>query len=209
MTKLSVNECSSSCFSFIASFTLLVLTLIWTIFDLLSYVKIYIDDNDYLFVIIRITDIWYIFVRVVYFKFALVKRTNTQNMNILHIHLRNFYPLCVIHLGLYRTNMQIESHQTLSKISCYIKVTVIRFMFRYLLHINLIRKLLQLPNNLWNILQTEIINSIPCLFVFLWPSNGLDYQRGNKPLSWSFLTIFWLWWFDFHIVQTTKIQRDI
>ena len=50
-------------------------------------------------------------------------------------------------------------------------------------HITLIMKLLKFLNNHRNILQTDINNGIPCLFLFLLPSNGLDIHRGNKPLS--------------------------
>ena len=93
--------------------------------------------------------------------------------------------------------------------SCYIKLTFSRIMCGPLTRITLIRQLLTFLNNLRNILQTDISNGIPWLFFFLWPSNGLDSHRCNQPLSWYSLIIFWLWRCDYHIVQTTKIQRDV
>ena len=80
-------------------------------------------------------------------------------------------------------------------------------MFGHIPHIILIRQLFKWLNNLRNILQTEISNCIPFLFVLIWPSNGLETQRGNQPLSGYSKIIFWIWRCDFYLVETTKIQR--
>ena len=82
-------------------------------------------------------------------------------------------------------------------------------MFGTLLHIILISQLLKLFDNIWKILHTDISNGIPFIFLFFWPYNGLDIQRGNKPLYLSLQVIFWLWRCDFHIVQNTKFQQDV
>ena len=82
-------------------------------------------------------------------------------------------------------------------------------MFGTIMHINLIRQLLKFLNELLNILHNDIRNGITCLFVFLWPYNGIETQRGNQPLSWSTTILFWIWICDFHILQTNKIQRYV
>ena len=81
-------------------------------------------------------------------------------------------------------------------------------MFGPLPHITLIIQLFKILDNILNILHTDIINGISYLFVFLWTYIGLETQRGNQPLSWSSLIIFWIWRCDFHLVQNTKFQRD-
>ena len=103
----------------------------------------------------------------------------------------------------------ISSHHKLRNFSFQIKVTVSGFLFLPLPHITLMMQLLKLPDNLWNILHTDISNGIPCTFIFIWPYNGLETQKCNQPLSWSSQIIFWLWRCDFHLVQTTKFQRDV
>ena len=82
--------------------------------------------------------------------------------NLLRLHF-----LRVSHLSSYRANIQVESHHKLSNMSCQINATVSRFMFLPLLHITLIRKLLKFLNNIITILQPEIINGTPRLFVFI------------------------------------------
>ena len=89
-----------------------------------------------------------------------------QIRNLLHTRIINSYLLRVSHLRYYRSNVKIESHHTLRKLSCWIK-TVGRYIFGPLPHIPLIRYLLELFNNIRNILQTDISNEIPLLFVFL------------------------------------------
>ena len=73
--------------------------------------------------------------------------------------------------------------------------------------ITFITQLLKLPNNLWKVLNTDISNGIPCLFVFLWPCFGLETHRGNQPLSWSPPIIFWLWRCDSCLVHNSKLQQ--
>ena len=73
--------------------------------------------------------------------------------------------------------------------------------------INFIRWIIKLPDNLWNVLHTDIYDGIPYFFAFVWPCFGLDTQRGNKPLFWSSQIIFWIWRCDYHLVQTTKLQQ--
>ena len=80
-------------------------------------------------------------------------------------------------------------------------------MFGPLTHITLIRHILKLLNNLRNILNTDFSNDKPCLFNIFWPSNGIETQRGNQPLTWSSQIIFWFSRCDFHIVQINKLQR--
>ena len=82
-------------------------------------------------------------------------------------------------------------------------------VFGPFLHITLIRQLLKLLNNLGNILQADISNGMPCLFLFLWPSNGIETHRGNQPLYWAPQISFWFWRCDFNLVQTSKIQRNV
>ena len=132
-----------------------------------------------------------------------------QVRNLLRIHLRNIQLLRVSRLRSYRANLWIEPHHTLSNLSCWIKVTVSGFIFGPLPHTTLIRQILKCFDNIWNILQTDISNVIPWLFVLIWPSDVLDNQRLNKPLSWSSQIIFWLWRCYFYIFQTNKIQKDI
>ena len=103
----------------------------------------------------------------------------------MHTHLRNIHILRVHHLRSYRANVIIESHRTLSKLYFQIKSTVSGFVFGPLQHIILIRHLLKFLNNLRNFLQTVISNGIPCHFILLWPSNGLETHRGNHSLFWS------------------------
>ena len=161
--------------------------------------RTYIDDNHFWLSLVLFDTFW----------FALIHRTDMLIMSILRTHLRVIRLLCVCHLRFNRANMPIESHHTLSNLSCWIKVTISRFMFGPLPHIILISKLLKLFNNPGNILQTDIINGMPCLFVFIWPYNGIETKRGNQPLSWYSQKIFWFWICDFHLVQTTKIQRYV
>ena len=95
-------------------------------------------------------------------------------------------PFRVGHFRSYRVNMWIESiryHHTLSKLYLWIKITISRLMFGPLQHINLIKQILKFLNNIRNVLQSDIINGIPYLFLLLLPSNSLDTQRGNKLLS--------------------------
>ena len=82
-------------------------------------------------------------------------------------------------------------------------------MFGPLPHMNLKGQLLKLLDNLLNILHTEISNDIPCHFVFLWTSNGLETQIVDQPLSWYSQIIFWFWRCDFHPIRTNKFQRDV
>ena len=100
----------------------------------------------------------------------------------------------------------VSSHHTLCEMSCKLKVTVSGIIFGPPSLIPFIRQFLKLPDNLWNVLYTDISYGIPCLFVFLWPYFDLGTQRSNWPLSWSSQIIFWLWICDFHIVQTAKLQ---
>ena len=167
-----------------------------------------IDDNLFLFVIIRRTAILFALVHFDSFLFALSRRTDMKISNLLRTHIKMIHLLRVGHLCSYKSHVRIEYHHTLSKMYWYIKVTVSRYMFLPLCHITLIRQLPRLLNNLRNILQTEISAGISWLFVFLWPFNGLETQRGNQPLSWSSLKILCFWWCDFYLVHNTKIQRD-
>ena len=82
-------------------------------------------------------------------------------------------------------------------------------MFGPIPQITLIMQNLKLLNDLRNILQADISNGIPCIFVFIWPSNGLETQRGNQPLYWSSQIIFWFWRLYFNLVQANKIWRDV
>ena len=82
-------------------------------------------------------------------------------------------------------------------------------MFGPLPHITVIRKLFKLLDNLWNILHNGISNGTTCIFTTLWTYNGLETQRDNQPLSLYSQIIFWIWRCDFHLVQTTKFQRDV
>ena len=59
------------------------------------------------------------------------------------------------------------------------------------------------------VLLADISYGIPCLFALLWPYFGLDTQRGNQLLPWSFQIIFWLWRCDSHLVQTVNFQRYV
>ena len=80
-------------------------------------------------------------------------------------------------------------------------------MFGPLLHITLIMQP-KFLYNIWKIFHNDISNVIYCLFGFLWPSNGIETQIGNQPLSWSSQITFWLWRCDIHLVHNTKFQRD-
>ena len=91
---------------------------------------------------------------------------------------------------------------------CYTKLTFSRFMFRTIMHITLIRQDFKTLDNIWKILHTFISNAIPC-FLFPLPYIGIDTQRSNQPMSWSSLILFWFWRCDFHLLQTTKFQRDV
>ena len=120
--------------------------------------------------------------------------------------------LCASHLRSYRVNViigGIRYHHTLIRMPFWIKLTFGGFMFGPLPHITLIKQIFKLLDNLWKILHTDISNCIPFLFLFLWPCNGLDTQRGIQPLSWYSLIIFWLWRCDFHLFHATKFQRDV
>ena len=75
--------------------------------------------------------------------------------------------------------------------------------------ITFLGKIFKLPDNLWKVLRTDISNGIPCLFLFLWNGFGLDTQRVNQLLSWSYLIIFGLWRCDSHLVHTEKLQLDV
>ena len=82
-------------------------------------------------------------------------------------------------------------------------------VFGPLTHRTLMRQILKLLNNIRNILKSNISNAKLCLLKFLWPSNGLETQRGNQPLDWYSKIIFWFWRYYFHLVKTTKFQRDV
>ena len=134
--------------------------------------------------------------------FVLFPITNVRDHNL----------FCASHFGSYRVNVRIEgtsSHNTLTKLSYWIKVTVTGFMFVPLPQINFIRQLLKLFDNIWKILHTYIINFIPFPLISLWPYNGLATRRGNQPLSWSTQIIFRIWRCDFIFVHTTKFQQDV
>ena len=75
--------------------------------------------------------------------------------------------------------------------------------------ITFIRQFLNPPDNLWKVFHADISYGIPRLFAFLWPCFGLDTQRGNQTLSWSYLIMFWLWICDYNLVQTTKLQKYV
>ena len=79
-------------------------------------------------------------------------------------------------------------------------------MFVPLPHISLIRKILKFLNNIIKILKTDFIYVKPCLFNFLWPSNGIETRRYNETLSWSSQIIFWFWRCNLHLVHITKLQ---
>ena len=116
------------------------------------------------------------------------------------------------HFCSYRVNVKdkgIISHHTVSNLSCYVILNVSGLIFGPLPHISLTRLFFKLIDNLWSILHTDIINGIPCLFVFLWPYISLETQRGNQPLSWSSLIIFWLWRCDYHLVHAAKLQMYV
>ena len=67
----------------------------------------------------------------------------------------------------YRFNMKIEGisfHNTLIKLSFWIKLTVSGFMFGPLPYITIIRQNFLLVDNILWILHTGITNVIPCIF---------------------------------------------
>ena len=82
-------------------------------------------------------------------------------------------------------------------------------MFGYLLHIRYPENFLKLFDNIRKVLNDDISDGIPCLFVSLRPYFGLQSQSGYEPLSWSLQFSFWLWRCGFHIVQTVKLCWDI
>ena len=82
-------------------------------------------------------------------------------------------------------------------------------MFGPFTHINLIRKILKLLNNLKNIRKTDISNGKHLFCNFLWYSNGPETQKGNQPLYRCTKLIFWLWRCDFNPEQTTNIQKYV
>ena len=82
-------------------------------------------------------------------------------------------------------------------------------MFRPLPLIIFIRQFSKLPNNLLEVLITDISGFMPCLFVFVWTYFGLETQGGNQPLSWYFQFLFWLWRCDFHLLQAIKFQQNV
>ena len=79
-------------------------------------------------------------------------------------------------------------------------------MFGNLLLITFIRQFFKLLNNIWKVLLPDISDGTPFLFVFVWPYFGLETNRGDQTLSWSFQFFFWIWICHFHLVQTVKFQ---
>ena len=144
-----------------------------------------IENNPFWFIIVCRTDMLFSLVRIDSFWFAIVWRTDTQIRNILRIHIRTVHILRFGHLYSYRADTNIKSRHTLCRMFFYIEVTIIRYMFETLPHINLMRQILKFLNNPRNILKTEITNGKPRIFNFLWPYNGRDTQTGNQPLYWS------------------------
>ena len=94
-----------------------------------------------------------------------------------------------------------------ANLSCEVDMTVSRNVLAPLPCITLIKQILKFLNNLRNILNTDFSNDKTCLFNMFWPSNGIETQRGNQPLTWSSQIIFWFSRCDFHIVQINKLQR--
>ena len=123
-------------------------------------------------------------------------------MSTLRTRLRFIHLLHVSHLRYYRANVWIDSHHTLSKISCQIKLSVGRFMFGPLTHITLIIRLLKFLDNLWNILQTDISNGIPWIFVLLWSSIGLGTHIVNQSL---YILVLEMWFSSCPYYQNPKI----
>ena len=87
------------------------------------------------------------------------------------------------------------------------KVSVSRLMFGPLLLIRYFINFLKLLDNLRKVLLTEISDSITWHFLFLWPYFGLETQRGNQPLSWSFQFSFWLWRCDFILSRLSNFDE--
>ena len=190
MTELSVTEGSSS---FVSSLHILLRSY-WNLYERFFMCffpqRICIEDNPFWFALVCFYAFWFALVYIIY----------TWIRGLLHTRLRVTYLWCASHLRSFKDNVQIDYHCTNINLYFWIKVTVSRLMFVTTPHITLIRQLLRFLNNIINILQTDISNVIPCIFLFPWPSNGLDTQRGNKTLSWYPQTIFWFWRCDFHFV---------
>ena len=94
------------------------------------------------------------------FWFSLLRRTNVINNNLFHTSKFNYY----------RVNVGIEgisSCHTLLKMSFWVKVTVSKIMFEPPHLIPFIRQFIKLPDNIWNVLHTDICYCIPLLFAFI------------------------------------------
>ena len=76
-----------------------------------------IGNMNFLFSLVRRTDMRFALVRFDTFWFYLVHIADMQIRSLLRTHIRVIYILRVIRLRSYRGNMRIESHYTLSKLS--------------------------------------------------------------------------------------------
>ena len=103
----------------------------------------------------------------------------------------------------------IVSHHKHHKISCQVKLTVGGLIFWNPSLLNFIRQFLKLPYILWKVLNIDISYVISCPFVFLWTCFGPETHRGNQSSSWFSQNIFCLWSCDFHLVKTSKLQRNV